>query len=124
MENFKIEKTKSTPSVYFNNKGILILSGVSYPEHADDFYTPLLKKMNEYTEENKNLSLTIEMEYINTSSSKYILELMKIILDKDVNLNIIWCYEEDDEDMEELGMYYEEFLDVKFEFRKMKSNYL
>lgn len=123
MENFEIEKTKSTPSVYFNKSGILILTGNSYPEYPNIFYKQLSDKVIEFSRENKSLHITIEMLYVNTSSSKYLYDLIKIALDNINVVNITWAYEEDDEDMEELGKCFEESFNIEFEFKPMRSTY-
>jgi hypothetical protein len=69
--------------------------------------------------ENPNCSLiiTCEFEYINTSSSKALFNILKKAFDKINHVSVIWGYEEDDEDMFEQGKTYEEALGESFEFK-------
>ena len=49
MENILIEKSNDTPMVNFNaESGILQISGDSYPEFPGNFYTPIIKWLEEY----------------------------------------------------------------------------
>ena len=49
MDNLTIEKTKSTPAVFFDaGSGVLQMEGESYPENVVKFYAPLLDWLREY----------------------------------------------------------------------------
>lgn len=91
-----IEKTTKTPLVYFDNKnGLLEISGRSIPENSIDFYTPLVDELTNHKE--NNIVVNIKLEYLNTSSLKQVLNLLKTNDDKFLEVN--WFYEEDDDDM-------------------------
>ena len=60
----------------------------------------------------------INLDYINSSSSKYLLEILKRLNDfhkKGNNVLVKWYFDEYDEDAEESGEEYQELLDLKFE---------
>ncbi len=60
----------------------------------------------------------INLEYFNTSSSKYILEILKrlrIIRKDGKDILVEWYYEEDDEEMMETGEDYEDVSGLPFE---------
>jgi len=121
MEFLKIESTKQTPEIDFNNKtGVLLIRGRSMSENSFEFF----KEVNLWIEEYLNSPVEdtivkIHLEYFNTSSSKCILEifkkLKKIIDIQDKNINIKWFYDEDDEEMMETGEDYQDITDLPFE---------
>lgn len=116
MKTLEIKSTNSTPSIFFNDKGILIISGRSLPENPINFYKDILGEISKYVELNKGkLCVTFEFEYINTSSTRCLLDLFKIVLKNKQGFLVTWKYEEGDDEMLELGEYFEEILGVKFE---------
>jgi hypothetical protein len=121
MELLKIESTKQTPEIDFNNKtGVLLIRGRSMSENSFEFF----KEVNLWIEEYLNSPVEetivkIHLEYFNTSSSKCILEIFKKLKKindiQDKNINIKWFYDEDDEEMMETGEDYQDITDLPFE---------
>ena len=116
MNNLIIEPTSSTPAVQFRVDGRLLIEGRSLPENVMKFYTPLIEWASELT--SQAVKLDINLEYLNSASSKKLLELLKVFdanshID---NLIINWHYEMDDEDCLESGQIFEELL-IKAQFR-------
>ncbi|MCU0445183.1 MAG: DUF1987 domain-containing protein [Microscillaceae bacterium] len=80
MEDIVIPRTTKTPAVNFNfEENRLEIAGVSIPEDADHFYTPLLDWVNEYVELKKNQPTTIYLRliYFNTSTSDYLVSILR-----------------------------------------------
>jgi len=121
MNSLFIEGNKSTPSVFFNvEKGVLTFAGKSLPENAIDFYGNIEKSLDEFIAEKSNtlLLITCEFEYINTSSSKAIYNILKKATSKlKSNVSITWGYEEDDEDLQEQGQDFADALGVEFQYK-------
>jgi hypothetical protein len=115
MEKLVIEATNHSPRVEFNPDGMLKIEGRSFPEDASIFYSELIDYVSEM--EVMSVSLLVNLEYINTASSKKLLELFRQ-LDSNENINIVtvdWHYEEGDDDSVETAEIFEESLDrVKF----------
>jgi hypothetical protein len=110
MKNLIIEKTPSTPSIQFMESGRLLLEGRSLPENTVKFYGPLIDWATGLTAPLVNM--TVNLDYINSSSTKKLLELLKV-LDANYNIKelcIEWFYEVDDEDILENGQIFEELL--------------
>ena len=110
MNNVIIEPTTSTPAINFRTDGRLLMEGRSLPENVVKFYTPLIDWAGEMTAQ--VVKFDINLEYINSASSKKILELLKVL---DANNNIAefivnWHYELDDEDALENGQIFEDLL--------------
>lgn len=116
MNYYKIDGTKSSPEVVFEfDKGELTLSGKSFATNPFKFYQKL-KKMFDLVKIDK-LSITINIDYTNTVSSKNLLEVLKTAKSKFLNLSIVWMYDEDDQDLLDLGYTFYEILNVPVEFR-------
>jgi hypothetical protein len=121
MDNLKIARTKYTMEVNFNkDTGILEMAGSSYPENALDFFGPLINWIKEYISEiGKPLVMDIRLHYLNTSSTKCILDIFEV-LDQyhkaGGSVKIAWYYEEDDEDIMETGEELGEDFDFPIEF--------
>lgn len=120
MNNLNIEGTKQTPKIIFNaGAGVLEISGRSIPENTFEFFNPVLNWLDEYAQEAPdNTVINVKLEYFNTSSSKYILEIfkrLKGLLNDGKEVLVKWYYEEDDEEMMETGEDYEDVSGLEFE---------
>ncbi|SRR6056297_3041605 len=116
MKDLIIKETEKTPSVSLSTKGILKIEGRSIPEDAAKFFKPILEWTKDFKAE--NIRVDIKLEYFNTSSSKFILEMLRIIeknpVQKDVIVN--WFYEEGDLDVLESGQYFESIIGLPFKY--------
>jgi hypothetical protein len=116
MKNINLEPTISTPLVKFITSGRMLLEGRSLPENVTKFYSPLIEWVRMLKAE--VVKLDINLEYLNSASSKKLLELLKV-LDANNNITVLivnWHYESDDEDALESGQIFEELL-FKAQFR-------
>jgi hypothetical protein len=126
METTSIEGTAKTPSVNFNpDKGILEIKGRSIPENSLEFYHPILEWLKAYAQApQKETKVNIQLEYLNTSSSKCLVDVfhkLQLIADAGNEVKINWYYEEDDEDMLETGEDFEDILKLPFTFIEIKD---
>ncbi|HAF27814.1 MAG TPA: nuclear pore complex subunit [Bacteroidales bacterium] len=117
MNSLVIQKTDSTPEISFSQKGELKIIGRSLPEDVHKFYDPLIEWVKKLEADTAKVDL--KLEYLNTSSTKKLLNLL-IALDENSNVNEVivnWHYEFDDIEMEDLGgIYQEELTRIKFHF--------
>jgi hypothetical protein len=110
MKSLSIIGTNATPYVDFNTDGKLSIAGRSLPENVELFYGPLEEWMAEL--EAVAVLFDVNLEYFNSASSKKILDLLRV-LDTNMkvkNIEIIWHYEEGDDDCLESGQIFEEML--------------
>lgn len=119
MNNLDITKTKDTLEVHFDAEtGILSLKGESYPEDPVIFFVPLYNWIKQYIHEiDKEITVNIDTNYINTSSSKCIIDLLRLLeeyFQTGGKVKVNWYYEEDDEDMEETGKEFFEDLELTY----------
>lgn len=126
MENLNLEGSAKTPTVKFDSqKGSLELKGRSIPENSIEFYKPLNDWIDEYANSPQSQTIVdIKLEYFNTSSSKCILDLFKLLEklnEKSTQVKINWFYEVDDEDMAEAGEDYQAIIDLPFEMIEVEE---
>lgn len=121
MEKLIIRPTRITPLIYFDpNRGLLELRGKSSPENSIQFYSQLIRDLEEFGRSGKqNLIANFKFEYFNTSSSKCLFDIFRklnIVKENGYELSINWYYEEDDEDMLEAGEDYADLLGIEFNY--------
>jgi len=119
MDNFFIERSKQTPEIKFSaESGVLEIMGRSIPENTFDFFNPVLMWLDEYSNNPASKTVVkVNLEYFNTSSSKYILEILKRVknvMNDGHDVLVEWYYEEDDEEMMETGEDYEDVSGLPF----------
>ncbi|MDT8413033.1 MAG: DUF1987 domain-containing protein [Vicingaceae bacterium] len=109
MDNLLIEGTINTPKIDFDaSTNLLKIWGRSIPEHPINFYTPIEKWIDAYLASfPETITLEIYLDYLNTHSTECMYILLKKLADYQLtslkNVNVIWFYDEDDEDMESMG---------------------
>lgn len=109
MTGLFMNATERTPKVSFDYyTGTLSISGTSIIENAHEFYEPLMKWLDTYLAQPKKLTtLNFHMDYFNTSSSMYMVTMLKRLEELLLNglkVNVVWLYEEGDEDMHQTGL--------------------
>lgn len=118
MEHLQLAATEKTPSVIFDpDKGTIELAGCSIHENADRFFRPLIDLAERYAlEPAEQTTIRLSLSYFNSSSAKYVLDLLKIMDDVHLGgtskVRLEWLYEEDDLDMEEAGNDYRALLNM------------
>jgi len=121
MTILQIEKTSNTPKVIFDpQSGVMRMEGRSIPENPGEFYKPLVLWLAEYFKSpQKKTTFEFKYEYINSGSSKSLLEMFRMIKEQHTAGNeciVKWYYEEDDESVQELGEHFQYTLKIPFEF--------
>ncbi len=104
MDPISIVESKKTPAVTLNvTDQVFEIKGRSMPEDATEFYEPIIMWLREYSKNPvKGIDLSVKLDYFNTTSSKMILEIFKIMESVEGH-KILWHYFEDDEDMQDAG---------------------
>jgi len=122
MEQLIIEATKSSPEIHFNpDDKHLNIKGESYPENTAAFYQPVLDWIQNFLQSDNNRDITVDIEllYFNSSSSKVLSDIFDQMEDAAKNessITINWRYHcENDMSLE----YGEEFQE---DYEKLKFN--
>ncbi len=120
-----IDKTGDCPYINFNEDGILEIEGRSITEDPFTFWQPLLEWVENYAHKAAPKTLVnIYLEYSNSSSNKYINELLRKLEDshgKRTDVLVNWKYEEDDESVLQLGKDFESMLKLPFNFEELET---
>ncbi len=111
MEKFVIqEELKNCPGIaYYPDINKLELVGRSIPENPELIFRRLEEWLTLHFERSNGLDVIIQLEYINSGSSKYLYEILKRLTGYGMSgksVKMTWLYEEDDEGMLELGEHY------------------
>jgi len=120
MNVFKEHKSNNTPEVEFNfEEGIFKIKGRSIPENAHDFYRKLIDLLIEYFSNPQPVSrLDLFFDYANSISIRYIQEILKLFdnyhKENKTISQVNWYYEEDDESMKELGLFFKSSFQIPF----------
>jgi hypothetical protein len=137
MKNYLSPPTDCTPGLSLNSeKNLLEITGESRPEDIREFYGPVLEWIDEYEKlvyyivGTNNSPLTMELRfqlsYFNSSSAKVFIQIIQKLAsitrsNSLIKLNIIWTYEEGDEDILDAGKEFEKITGSKMEFVKRKA---
>lgn len=121
MRKINIEATAVSPQVTFdlerNNFSII---GKSVVTEADTFYLPLIDWLEgALTGFSKRVDFVFDLEYFNIFSSKRILFILYKLSDLKKNgldVNVIWHFSIEDDDMKEVGEDFACMVNLPFEF--------
>jgi hypothetical protein len=113
------EELKNCPGiVYYPDENKLDLVGRSIPENPELIFRRLDDWITMHFDKSKDLNVSIQLEYINSGSSKYLYEILKRLTGFGRSGNSVkmkWLYEEDDEAMLELGEHYRDTAGIPLE---------
>lgn len=127
MNPLNIEATESSPNISFDADSLkLLISGESRPEDVRSFYEPVLEWLQNFKSflsgaGGKEVSIDFMFEYFNSSSAKYIMDIMSTLgkikqESSDTTLKVNWHYDEMDEDMLEAGQEFESITEIPFNY--------
>jgi hypothetical protein len=108
MKDLIINRTQDTPEVSFLMDGNFTIEGRAFSEDPRKFFEPIINWCQDLALD--TLNFEVKLDYLNTSSSKLMVDLLKTIdaNPKISNKEIKWYFEEDDEDILEAGQIIEE----------------
>lgn len=118
MASLHLASTEKTPEVLFDTlNGSFQLKGCSIHENAERFFRPLLSMVEGYIEDPAPETVVkLSLTYFNSSSSKYILDLLKLLDEIHFSgkgkVRMEWHYEQEDLDMQEAGQDYRSLLEM------------
>ncbi len=130
MESLFIEETEFTPKISFDIENCVFeIVGVSRPEDVMGFYIPTIEWLKKFDEEivshasNKYditaIQFVLKMTYFNSASAKSLLQILdriRIIGQKGVELKIDFYYDDGDDQMLEDGEDLSEAVEIPFNF--------
>jgi hypothetical protein len=133
MEKLIIEPTLNSPRVVLDpEEKVFEFSGESRPENVKSFFMPVLEWLEDYADELSAqdpangkfpLEFHFNFEYFNSTSAKFILDIFKTLSKLHTEgreVGVKWHYEEDDEDMLEVGKEMSRMSRLPFDFVETK----
>lgn len=122
MQKLFIPGNDNTAKVNFDpERNIFEISGSSHPENPMKYFQPVINWVAEYGKKpNKKTVVNVKLEYFNSSSAKYLLNLFwefeKINKINPVTIN--WYYQEEDLDAYASGERYGQLTTMTFNLIK------
>ena len=128
LERIEIKEKNDTPYVRLDaEEGYCTMVGKSFPPDVSKFYEPIINWIDALKEsELKDLSFNFKLDYYNTASSKMMLDMfykLEEFLQGGANVEVIWYYPDDDEDMLDAGEEFERLVDVPFKHIPYEKDY-
>lgn len=125
MNVFKIEGKPKSPHIILDKENnILEFAGRFIPQNTKEFFEPVFEWFNEYLKNPREITrITFRFDYFNTSSSKKFLDLFTLLEEvhnKTTEVQIVWYYMQNDDDIFEAGKGYKELVDIPFSFESYK----
>jgi hypothetical protein len=125
MRKLLLKESEETPYIILDkDKPEFRIGGKSYMEDAAAYYEPVIRWLKDYAQSPvASTRFVLELEYLNTASSKIVNDMLDILEDLYLAGNKVvveWGYFEEDEDMREMGEEYEEIYEIPFEFRQIE----
>ncbi|MEI6206993.1 MAG: SiaC family regulatory phosphoprotein [Desulfuromonadales bacterium] len=119
-----ISQTVSTPQVSFDpTENKLMISGDSYPENSFEFYAPIAQWVREKLAEADGLTIEINVNYMNSSSTKCVLDLLDLLEEahgRGLMVSVTWCYDKENPRSRDLAEEFRE--EVTFPFTIIAFN--
>lgn len=133
MKNLYIDPTEFTPKINFDIKNrIFELTGTSRPEDVVSFFDSIIFKIEKYVHlimnekvnlENFQFHLVFDLDYMNSASSKYILQILdhfKNLYRKNAKITVDWYYEDIDDQLFEDGEDLSDVIKMPFNLKQRK----
>ena len=114
-KNIEIASSAKTPHIILNkDTGEIRIEGKSFPENSVAFYYHFTRWLAEYSlNPAPKTDVHLGLLYVNSSSVSVITGMMKL-LDSMISMKTViqikWSFEVGDDDMQDLGLYYQDLL--------------
>jgi hypothetical protein len=122
----KIDATASTPAISFDDSNrILSISGESYPENSFVFFAPVFAWLDAELPLLKDLSLHVNVSYMNSSSTKCMLDIIDLLCEaaeRGCAVKVAWFYDADNERALDLAEEFSEDVEIPFEIVPVRGS--
>ena len=121
MELLERMQSETSPGIIMDPiKGFIKLSGRAIPNDAESTFRPVLDWMKEYIQNPQESTVfECEMDYFNSSSQKYMADIFKMsnqLFKKGKQIEIVWKYSKEDEDMKLIGEQFQNLINFPIVF--------
>ena len=109
---------RTLPRIEFDEvKGTLLIKGRSIYTDPEKFYAELVCYIKVYANYPVDLTVTVDIEYFNTKTSKCFMDLFNaclLVKKKGAKLTIDWIIDDDDQDMLDAAGDYQDLIGIPF----------
>ena len=128
MQNINRLATDDCPEINYDaEKNRLTISGNSYPENCEIIYEPIKKFLDDYDiEKNNMLNFYFRFNLINSTSTVYLAQIIVKVAElakEGLSVFIKWYYDEDDEELLDLGEKLSAISKLPFEYAAVKDEH-
>lgn len=121
MEALKIEESIVSPrTVLDKERGVFEIMGNSYMSNPVGYYDTILDWLNHYLKDPLPYTkFVFNLEYANSTTKKLLYEIICKLTElpkQNKQLEVVWYYSEDDEDMIDTGKHFEKSMKFPFVF--------
>lgn len=125
MSALVLKESKNTPEVILDpSSNTYIIQGKCFPENAKKYFNPILEWFT-FTKITQPITIIISLDYISSSSVISVLELLRHVdkCSKEIGytVNILWKYEEGDDDMANVAMNYQKLCNLTIQLEEYSS---
>ena len=108
MQILEIKQTEYTPKIILDpHKELFEFYGESYPENTFEFYEPVLEWFRDFFNGKRDVVITMELSYLNSSSLKSFFDIFEILntsaREDNSIIKVLWIYDEENDISLELG---------------------
>lgn len=120
VSDLSIEATQFSPDVRTDwQKGLIKMTGESYPENTYEFFAQLLEWTQSHLSETEEpLLMELHLSYLNTSSIRAMIDIFDILqeaADEGRDIRVLWQYDKRNPRASELGEEFKEDYTFTFE---------
>ncbi|MEI7892772.1 MAG: DUF1987 domain-containing protein [Myxococcales bacterium] len=119
LQPLDIAQTRTTPRVVFAQETrTLIMQGESYPENSFQFFGRILAWTEDYLTRADGITLSVDIPYMNSSSTKCMLDLLDRLADAHVRgipVRVVWTYDPKNPRALDLAKDFEEEVTLPFD---------
>ncbi|MGZ4036106.1 MAG: DUF1987 domain-containing protein [Bacteroidia bacterium] len=121
MKRLEIQPSNNTPHIILDaDSGTFLIEGKSFPEDSKEFYRPVIEWMDEFkSTKPQKISISFNLFYLSSSSIISVKQFLMKIVDLNasgVQTNIIWNYDDDDDDIKKTGEDYQKLTKLNFQY--------
>jgi SiaC family regulatory phosphoprotein len=122
MKRLELEATVHTPHILLDaDKGEYLIEGKSFPEDSKQFYQSTLDWLNDYRNEKpKRFKLNFNLFYLSSSSIIAVKQILMILMaykTDGAEVEVVWYYDEDDDDIKKTGEDYAKITNLTFSYK-------
>lgn len=128
MENLVFEKTKNTPFIHLDIKNNTFeIKGPSYSEDVVEVYAPILDWIEqEIPKLEGELFCNLHFDVLNSVAHKKVFQILIKLTEHFQNgkkIKVKWFYDEDDEDIMEMGEDLTDLIELPFELISVENDF-